>query len=51
LIVADLASQDEKIRTAAMTFLVEYAKEQAAAFGNNQNVGEVYEGVMVNNQF
>ncbi|CAG8613835.1 16614_t:CDS:10 [Funneliformis caledonium] len=41
LIVNDLACEDEKIRTAAMTFLIEYAKEQAVALcGSSQNIDE-----------
>ncbi|CAI2176297.1 4075_t:CDS:10 [Funneliformis geosporum] len=41
LIVNDLACEDEKIRTAAMTFLIEYAKEQAVALdGSNKNIDE-----------
>ncbi|CAB4383085.1 unnamed protein product [Rhizophagus irregularis] len=47
LIIADLASEDEKIRTAAMTFLVEYAKEQAAFGGGNRNTGGDDERIMV----
>jgi hypothetical protein len=48
LVVTDLVSEDEKIRTAAMTFLVEYAKEQAAFGESNQNAGGDDEKIMVN---
>ncbi|GBC04366.1 hypothetical protein RclHR1_05640009 [Rhizophagus clarus] len=44
LVVTDLASEDEKIRTAAMTFLVEYAK---AFSGGNRNTGGDDERIMV----